>query len=170
MRRAALHAIDNQALYDRAFDGFGAPTKRLFGPDSQWHNPDLPEPEHDLAKATELVEEAKAEGWDGKVSMLTSNDQHSRDQALAITGQLEAAGFEVEVEYVRSMADLINQIYVELDYQVSRTGQSIAEEDPFWRLYEMFHSTSWSNPSGYASPEMDALLDELRTRRGRRSS
>ncbi|MGJ3508252.1 ABC transporter substrate-binding protein [Enemella sp. A6] len=161
--KAIAHAIDEQALYDRIYDGEGLPTKHIFGKESRWHNADAEAPEYDIEQAKKLLEEAKSEGFDGKVVLTSSADPISRDQAMVLKAQLEAAGFTVENDLVRSIADITNKIYIERNYDFARSALSVTEADPFWRLYSSFYSTAASNSSGYADKDYDAMVDELRS-------
>ncbi|MGJ3508257.1 ABC transporter substrate-binding protein [Enemella sp. A6] len=166
VRQALGHALDEQDLYQRAFDGLGKPSKHVFGPESKWHNEDAPAPEHDPEKAKKLLEEAKAEGFDGKIVLTASADPGSREQSMIMQAQLEAVGFTVENDFVRTIADITNKIYIERNYDFARSALSMEEADPFWRLQANMHSKSPTNSSGYADPEFDALVDELRTTEG----
>lgn len=162
VRLAMAHAIDEKALNDRVFDGFGLPTRHLFGPESEWHNPDATVVEHNPELASELVAEAKAEGFDGTLTILSSGDPISRDQGLTLQAQLEAVGFEVENEFIRTAADLTNRVYVEGDFDFARSALSISDTDPYSRLYENYYSTAMTNTASYGNQELDVLIDELR--------
>ncbi|NLT31220.1 MAG: ABC transporter substrate-binding protein, partial [Propionibacterium sp.] len=119
--RAIAHAIDVEALYERVYGGLGLPSKNLFGSESRWHSEGVEAPEYDLEQATSLLEEAKAEGYDGKLVLTSSADPISRDQAMVLQAQLEAAGFTVENDLVRSIADITSKIYIERNYDYARS-------------------------------------------------
>ncbi|MGJ3508191.1 ABC transporter substrate-binding protein [Enemella sp. A6] len=163
---AMAHAIDEKALYDRVFDGLGLPSKHLFGPQSPWHHADAKSPEYDPDKATELLNKAKEKGFDGRIVNTTLATPVSRDQAMIIKAQLEAVGFTVENDFIRTVADHSVKTQVERDFDVNRSAQAITDIDPYWRLYSAFHSSSVANISSYHDPEMDKLIDELREAAG----
>lgn len=162
-RLALAHALDPQAITDRAYGGYGVASKSIYPELSQWYNPDATPPAHDPERARELLDEAKAEGFSGKVSLINLSDPASRDQSLAIQGQLEAVGFEVETEFPRSVADYINQVFVERQFDTTRTSMSSLEENPFQGLYNVLHSTAIQNAAGINDPQLDALLDAVRS-------
>ncbi|MGJ3508253.1 ABC transporter substrate-binding protein [Enemella sp. A6] len=159
--KAIAHAINEEELYDRVFDGLGLPTKRLFPPGSVWHNEDVEAPEFDPEQAKKYLEEAKGNGFDGTVKMISLADPISRDQGLTLQAQLEAAGFKVENDFVRTVTDITTKIHIERDFDFARTALAINDADPYWRLYSGFHSKSPANAYGYADDEFDALLEEL---------
>lgn len=166
VRQAIAHAIDAEELNDRVWDGKGMPTKHLFGPESHWYNPDAPVREYDLEKAKELLDQARSEGFDGTVRLLSPGDALAREQGLALQAQLEAAGFTVELDFARTRADLTTRIYVDRDYDFARSGLSTSDADPYGRLFEQYFSTAVTNTGSFNDPAMDDLLVELRTAQG----
>ncbi|MGJ3509601.1 ABC transporter substrate-binding protein [Enemella sp. A6] len=166
--RAAVAAAINPALvYER---GQGEDTVdlagvQLFGPLSQWHVDVEPEPA-DTERAAKLVEEAKAEGWDGKIVLTHTTDRVGQDEAMTVVAQLEAAGMEVTSDGQRSPADQTKKVAVDHDFDFAKGGNSISEEDPFLGLYRTMHSQSFTNALGFADDEMDGLIEELRAAPG----
>ncbi|NLT30105.1 MAG: ABC transporter substrate-binding protein [Propionibacterium sp.] len=160
-RRAMALAIDSEMLYERAHDGLGMPGKALFATASKWH-PDVELNEFDAEQATTLLEEAKAEGFDGKISYVGLEDPTAREEAMVIKAQLESVGFEVELDMVRTVADLISRVFIERNFDVSKTAIMITESDPYYDLYSVYHSQSAANVLSNNDPEMDALIEELR--------
>ncbi|NLT30407.1 MAG: ABC transporter substrate-binding protein [Propionibacterium sp.] len=158
---AIAHAINEEELYDRVFDGLGLPTKRLFPPGYRYYNEDVEAPEFDPEKATEFLAEAKENGFDGHLKIISLADPISRDQGLTLQAQLEGAGFTVENDFVRSVTDITTKIHIERDFDFARTALAMGDSDPYWRLYSGFHSQSPANAYGYADPDFDALLEEL---------
>ncbi len=66
VRQAMAYAIDPATIDQRARGGQGMPGAELFQSWSRWHNDVAPLPP-DQAKARELLEAAKADGYDGVV-------------------------------------------------------------------------------------------------------
>lgn len=114
---AIAHGLDEQALYERVYEGLGLPSKHLFGPMSIWHNEEAEPREFDPERARELVDEAKAAGFDGKLVMNGVGDPTGRDQALAIKAQLDAVGLEIETSLARTVAENTSKIFIERDFE-----------------------------------------------------
>ncbi|MGH3353929.1 MAG: ABC transporter substrate-binding protein [Nocardioides sp.] len=160
VRQAIALAIDPAIYLKRAAGGAGDATKLLMSEDSVWAPGVEPMPT-DTKAAKKLLEEAKADGYDGKISFLARTDQASQAGALAVQAMLEAAGFEVKLELLQNVADQVQKIYVDRDFDIAVVATSIPEGDLFTRVASSMGSTSALNVSGYASPEMDKLAQEL---------
>jgi peptide/nickel transport system substrate-binding protein len=165
VREAIALAIDPEVIDQRVYGGVEMSSKALFPELSRWHSPDVEVLPTDVERAAELVEEAKADGFDGTIGYIGSDSPAGRDLALSLQAMLENAGLTVETELL-STADIIQRVFVTRDYDLSESGLSLTEEDPFQRLYSSFHSESFSNASGYADPELDALITELQGTQG----
>ncbi|GAB2888181.1 ABC transporter substrate-binding protein [Nocardioides pacificus] len=160
VRKAIALAYDPELDYKRSYDGKGMPGMELFPPESKWDTSDEAL-EADLDEATKLVEEAKADGFDGVVTYLDGTDPTSRTQAVAMKAMLERVGFTVKTDLVASIADQTSRVFVDHDFDIARGAMSVSESDPYHRLISNLSSTSYGNASGYASEEMDAALVEL---------
>ncbi|WP_141014773.1 ABC transporter substrate-binding protein [Nocardioides sambongensis] len=160
VRQAINYAIDAEAYNTRVNDGSGLPTKSLFADSSPWATDVEPTPA-DTEKAKELLEEAKADGFDGKITYVHAADASSQAGAVALKAMLDAVGFEVTLDPLRSVADQVQRLYVEHDYDLAIGATTIPDEDPYTRLFGSMNSQSPTNSSGYANPKMDELLVEL---------
>lgn len=160
VREAMAYAIDPALLNQRAQNGLGSPGKLIFQSWSQWHNAVEPTPT-DVDKAAELLEQAKADGFDGNVEYLSLNSPSSKDTALAIQALLDNVGFTTHIEFAATAADLVKRLYVDHDFDLSFGSRSISEAIPSMRLAASLRSDSANNFLGYNSPEMDRLLDSL---------
>lgn len=116
----------------------------------------------DLEAAKKLLAEAKADGFDGKLTYLGQSDASSKAGAVAIKAMLEAAGFEIELDLVNTVAEQVKRIYVDGDFDLALGSTSISDADPYSRLFVSLHSASLSNPGRYSNPKMDELLSELK--------
>lgn len=160
VREAISLAVDPQAIDDRVFEGTGQPTSAIIGEESRL-DPGVEGPEVDSDRAAELVEEAKADtDWDGSLNVVCQDDPINTEQCIAIEAMLEAAGFEVELENL-SVVDLIRRITVDRDFDVATWGTP-ASDATLWRGLFQFHSEAPTNRIGYANPDMDAALDQLK--------
>ncbi|NLT30652.1 MAG: ABC transporter substrate-binding protein [Propionibacterium sp.] len=161
VRRAMALAVDPQVFWDRTYEGAGLASKSVFSEVSIWDNDIEPIPT-DPEEATRLLEEAKADGFDGRVEILATQSPSARDASLAVTAMLEAVGFEVTTTTINSTADYIQRAYIEADYDITIGGDSMLDEDPYVSLAFTVHGKSVSNAIGYDDEEMNGLIDELR--------
>ncbi|ANH37013.1 Heme-binding protein A precursor [Nocardioides dokdonensis FR1436] len=162
VRQAINLAIDAGTYLQRTTDASDLADRSLMADFSTWST-DVEPVEADVEAAAALLEEAKADGFDGKVRYLGQSDASAKAGAVAIKAMLEAAGFEVTLDLVNTVADQVKKIYVDGDFDIALGGTSISDSDPYSRLYVALNSTSGSNPGRYANPDMDALLAELKT-------
>lgn len=162
IRKAMQLAIDTSLLTERAFDVADGGSPTIFPEYSRWHGA-TEGLAYDPKAAKKLVDEAKADGFDGKIRYLDGSDPASRETALAVKAQLEAVGFSVETELARTTADQITKIAVDRDYDVSAWGHSFREPDPIGKMFAIMHSTGTQLYGSHTSPEMDALLEEFQS-------
>ncbi|GAB3721238.1 ABC transporter substrate-binding protein [Nocardiopsis nanhaiensis] len=161
VRQAIYWAIDPEAFMERASEGAGIPHKTFFSPESSW-SVTSEQPEVDEEKARELLEEAKADGFDGTITYTARNDRASQAGAVAIQAMLEAVGFEVELDLLPNVADQVQSVYVDGDYDLAMVATSLQDDDVFGRASNSLHSESDGNVTEYSSEEMDDLLGQLR--------
>lgn len=160
VRQAIYWAIDPKVFGERALEGAGIPHKSLVSPESSW-SVTSKQPTADQERAQELLEEAMADGFDGEITYTARNDQASQAGAVAVQAMLESVGFEVELNLLQNVADQVQSVYVDGDYDLAVVATSLQDDDVFGRLSNSLHSESPGNVTGYASEEMDALLGEL---------
>lgn len=159
VRRAMALAVDPQVILERAYNGVGYASDQIFPELSSWHS-GVPGPGFDAQEAARLVEEAKADGFDGKITYTFVATPAGREQSMAIKAQLDAVGFDTELNGLRTTADLISTVLIERNYDVSQSGLAWREAEPWARMSAVNHSAG--NAFGQAtSPEMDALIDEF---------
>lgn len=161
IRKAIALAYDHEAVYQRGYEGLGIglATPDVFGPVSKWHG-DVGGIEQNLEEARALLDEAKADGYDGKITVLDNQSSDRRKVALATQAMLENVGFEVENESLRTAAETIVKVSNK-DYDIANTSLNVRDYDPHSRLHAFLHSTGNQRHGMPTSPEMDALLEEL---------
>lgn len=159
VRRAIAHALDVDAIDDRENEGTGGATKAVLGENSDYYS-GAKGLAFDRNKAAELLEEVKAEGYDGSLRVVCAKS--SEEAGLAIEGQLKAAGFDVDYETVRDSAALVDRVIVKADYDVSCFGLNAVDEGLWATLSSELSSSSDSNYGGFSDPRVDAVLDDLR--------
>jgi len=159
VRQAIVHAIDFDLLNERTAEGKGISTAALFPDVSSWDVETAPL-EFDPEKAKELLEAAKADGFDGKISF-KGVAKVSEAMGVTLKGLLEGIGFEVSLDYVASVTDLVNDIYVTNDFDMVIWGFGMPDGAIYPELYEKVYTGSSSNSGASSDPELDALIDEL---------
>lgn len=118
VRRAVVAALDLDAINARVFDGAALATKALVHPESGDLYDNLRGPAYDPDVAEELVEEAKASGWNGRVRLLANNAPYRVEMAIVVAAQLEAVGFEVDVDSSKAYPEWDRQVVVDRDYDM----------------------------------------------------
>jgi len=162
VRKAIVAAFNPETFNQRVEGGFGMPGSDMFQSWSKWHG-DVAGAGYDPEAAKKYLAEAKADGYDGKLTYVGLNDPATQQSGLAFQSMLQAVGFTVDIVNTTSINDLVKTMYVQHDYDIGYAGFNILEESPFVRMYGNFYSESTSNVLGYKNPEMDTLLGKLQT-------
>ncbi|MDV8070803.1 ABC transporter substrate-binding protein [Rhodococcus sp. IEGM 1366] len=160
VRQAMALAIDPETLNTRVNNGKGLPGQVIFQDTSRWHN-DVAPTGVDAAKAKELLDQAKADGYDGKITYLAVQEPTAQATALGVQAMLNAVGFDTEIEYVTGAGDITKRVYIDHNFDISTGAFSLSEADPFERLYTGLKTGGRNNATGYADAGMDTLLDQL---------
>jgi peptide/nickel transport system substrate-binding protein len=161
VRQAMQLAIPAQAVFDRAYEGAGVASAEIFPEFSTLHS-DVDALPHDLDRARELLEKAKADGFDGAVTVSHPATPDARDKALTIKASLEAVGFTVELDPILAIADQINQVAVQRDYDVASWSMNWRDAAPEGKMFSTLTSQGTATAGMYVSPEMDALIADFR--------
>lgn len=159
IRRAISYAIDVDAIDQRQNKGTGAPTTSILGEESGFANA-ATGPQHDQAKAVALVEQAKRDGYDGKLRLVSA--MANQESGLAVEAYLRAAGFDVSLETLPDTAAIVDRVIIKADYDVAFFGMNLIDEGLWATVTNSLSSTSKSNYGGLQDPATDAVLDELR--------
>ncbi len=162
VRRAIAQAIDLDAFNKRVDDGDGLPGAQIFPEWSPLH-PDVEGIAYDPDSATQLLDAAKRDGYDGHLSFLGVAAAKSQTTALAVQSMLQAVGFTVTLDLQASVADVIKKLNVDRDYDLSFSGISLPDAAPVNKLTRALRSTSDSNYLNYDNSEMDSLLSRLQS-------
>ena len=160
VRQAIGYALDPELIDQRAENGEGLPGSELFGKTSQWHV-DTPGIAYDPAKAKELLTQAKADGYNGKLNYIVLSEPKDHAIGLAVQSLLQAVGFEVNLILANNAGDIVQNVYVKNDFDLAHAGIGLYESIPDLGLFSTTNSTSKSNTAGYANPAMDQLIAEL---------
>lgn len=162
VRQAIAYGLDRDAVNQRSMEGLGVTDPSLLPESSLWSST-VTGTDYDPDKARELLEEAKADGFDGRLEFVTPSEPFAMDSALAIQASLNSVGFDIELDPVASAADGSNRVFNERDFDLNRAAFAFLDDAPILRAQGSMGSTSSNNPHGYADDEMDGLLEELWT-------
>jgi peptide/nickel transport system substrate-binding protein len=163
VRQAIAAAIDPNVINERAYEGEALSGTQLFQEGFRWY-PGVEGPEYDPERAAELVEEAKAEGWDGSIDLVCTNAPDRVASALAIETMLESVGMEVNAETDLDVQRQIQKVIAQKDFDMACWGIALSS-DPAAALglRQNFYSTSATNRVGFESADMDAAIDEAQS-------
>lgn len=165
VRKAIALAIDPELVGQRGDDGLGLPGKALFDERSRWAT-DVDALPYDPDAARKLLDEAKADGYDGRLDYVVLQVPNEQAIGLAVQSLLQAVGFTVNIINANNAGDIVKQVYVQHDYDMAHAGIGLYESIPFLGLQTTLDGSSTSNFSGYSNPAMDALLDKLQAADG----
>ena len=160
IRKAIALGVDPETIKQRANNGLGTASSEILPPTSPWYD-GVEGLRFDPHAAKQYLEEAKADGFDGKLTYVTTTEPSAQEAALATQASLNAIGFNVTIDHASSTADLVRRLFVEHDFDVTRTAMPLIDEAPYMRLFSLFGSQSHSNSGGYSDPAMDKLLIDV---------
>ena len=160
VREAMQLAVDYDAINERLFGGVGITDSAIVPADSPV-NPGVDGPPYDPDRATELVDELKADGtWDGTIELLVSNTPVNTEMGVLFEGMWEAVGIEVAVEQV-SPAESSRRVILEPNFEVANNGFAVLDPAP-WSTLNGLATDSPRQRTGFSSPAMDEALADLR--------
>lgn len=162
IRRAVAAAIDSAQVNQRVFDGAAIPSGAIVPPQSGPAFKDLRGPGQDPELAKKLVQEVKAEGWDGKIRLLADKSPTHVQESITLKAQLEAVGFTVSLTNNVDVGQLSERVVVKGDYDLAIFGANYAPEGLWARLAPRLASGSPANFYRYGDPRMDAALKALK--------
>lgn len=169
VRQAVAHAINRDFVAKNVWFGYGSAAT---GPISQklvkFYNPDVPKYPYDPKKAEKLLDEAGFPRKAGGIRFRITHDpstysEQYRRFAEYFKQAMRAIGIDVDIQN-SDAATFQRRIWTDNVYQTASYG-IFNMADPTIGVQRMFWSKNirkgvpYSNGSGYASPEMDALLE-----------
>lgn len=158
VREAIMLAIDPEVINDRAYQGALETSKAYFGENSVYFSSDMKPFPTDTARAAQLVEEVKAEGWDGSLNFVSANPPPGSEAALAVEAMLGAVGITLVVELLPTGEQIGRLGRGEFD--IITNGWNSGPDTSVLSLVRNASSTSLTNRMGYLSTDMDALISE----------
>jgi peptide/nickel transport system substrate-binding protein len=160
LRQAIAYALDPQLVDDRVNEGLGMPTSALLTEGSLYYD-GQEGPPYDPERASELVDELKDEGWDGRVHFVYPTDAPtSEDTAIAIEALLNEVGITVEHDGVPTTT-MLSQVRQGADYDICLWPLSLYDSS-LWEDLAQRITGEGPLSYGYQDPDMDAALQALR--------
>ena len=162
VRQAIAYALDPQGYIDLVFSGEATPANyTMLPPSVDGYVTDCSDYSYNVEKAKELL--AAAGYPDGfSTTLWCSDSQVMRDSAVVIQEQLRQVGIEAEVKTMENGQYYADTGAGEHDmYIMSKTSI-----DPDSMLRAMYHTEAFGpsgNRSFWATPEVDAMIDEAST-------
>jgi peptide/nickel transport system substrate-binding protein len=161
VRQALAYALDTESIDAAVFDGTGSSNHNPVSEDSRFHDPEAEFPTYDPERARELVDEVEAESGPLEIEF-SCYTEPSRVQLTELVEQMwEQVGIDVEPVLKDQRSQILD--ILQRNYSVGCYSSGSNDRDPDIQLYGVYHSEASGNPSGYASPEMDAALEQGRT-------
>ena len=162
VRKALELSIDRDALNQVVYNGEYVVGNQWVSPEHPYYQQKFPTPKRDVAKAKELIKQAGAPTPIAVDYMVPQNPE-TRQAAEVIQAMAAEAGFDMKirvVEFATSLKEAEDGRYQA--YMLNWSGRP----DPDGNLYVFHRSKAPQNYGGYSNPEVDAWLDEARTKSG----
>ncbi len=175
VRQAISHAINREALTKTVWGGYAAPaTGPVTSQLKTFYTADTPQYPFDVKRAEALLDEAgypkQADGWRFALNhdFIPFGDDYKRTGEF-VRQSLRAVGINVSLR-AQDLPTWTKNVFADYNFQlVSSFGinwqdPQIGVEQHYWSKAES-KGTPWFNASGYASPEMDGLIESAQTER-----
>src|SRR5690606_17993073 len=109
------------------------------------------------------VEQAKADGWDGRLRVVLTDVPESQNLGIALQSLLGQAGIDLTLD-VGTNAQLIEKVIINADYDLAQWSVGLTLDAP-WAGLGSFESDAALNYTGIQSADLDAAIDGVRAAR-----
>jgi peptide/nickel transport system substrate-binding protein len=160
LRQASAYGFNRDRLNTVLYEGSRQEAYSPFPVDSPFFSKEHQFPKRDVAKAKELIQEAKADGADLSYTTTCIATTEARE-GLTITKEEGAKiGFDITNEFLDQGAYVNKVLGATHDFIAGCFRQpQIADADG---LYNILHTGGSGNPFGYSVPEVDKALEDIR--------
>jgi peptide/nickel transport system substrate-binding protein len=156
IRQAVAAAVDPNVINDRVNAGKGIPTSNIMPKSSPIYG-GVDGPAYDPTKAKQLVQEVKAGGWNGKLTIVCPN---TNDEGIVIQAMLQAVGIDASLASL-TQAAAIQRTVTAPDYDVGCGGPSISVSSPITRLDRYFGAKNTF--TGFRDDGFNAALKQVKS-------
>lgn len=161
VRQALIYAIDREAIVQEATRGRFVLARGILPPGTLGYNPRLSGYTHDPARARELLAQAGyPEGRGLPAFTIWATVKLDPEHPLIIR-HLAAVGAHAEFKYVKDWPQF-SRMLTEGQFPLFQYAWFADVPDPDNFLFKLFHSKSPRNYTGYASAQLDELLQRAR--------
>jgi peptide/nickel transport system substrate-binding protein len=159
VREAFELSLDRQGIVQVVMDGEGVAGNQWVPPSSAFYNKGNPVPKRDVAKAKALLKEAGIPN--PTFTLMTPTTSDAQKIAQVVQAMAKEAGFDVKIQSTEFATSLNLADKGDFDaYVLAWSGRA----DPDGNVYSFLGCKQPLNYSGYCKPEVDALLNEARTK------
>ena len=159
LREALELSIDREAVNQVVFAGAFTPGNQLMPPGNRYYAQSIPIPQRDVAKARALVKESGVAS--PSLTILVPSDNERQLVAQVVQSMAKEAGIDIKIQAVELISMLAQQR--QGNFEASFYGWS-GRIDPDGNMHYLLTCKAPTNDPRYCNPELDALLDEARTK------
>ena len=160
IRMALAASIDRAAINQVVFNGEFTPGNQWVGPTNPYFQQKFPVPGRDIAKAKRLIAEAGVK-TPIPIDFMVPQGPETRQVAEVIQAMAAEAGFDMKIrvtEFATSLTEAEAGRYQA--FILAWSGRT----DPDGNIYSFAKTGQPNNYGGFSDPEVDAWLDEARTK------
>ncbi|MCU0818355.1 MAG: ABC transporter substrate-binding protein [Beijerinckiaceae bacterium] len=160
VRQAFEAAIDREALVQVVFNGEFKPGNQWVNPENSFYQKSVPVPKRDIAKAKKLLADAGVK-TPVTVDFMVPNNPETRQVAEVVQAMTAEAGFDVKIrvtEFATSLKEAEAGNFQA--YMLAWSGRT----DPDGNIQTFAYTGAPNNYSAYSNKDVDAALDEGRTK------
>jgi peptide/nickel transport system substrate-binding protein len=159
VREAFELSLDRQGIVQVVMDGEAVAGNQWVPPTSSFYTKSNPVPKRDVAKAKALLKEAGV--TNPSFTLMTPTTSDAQKIAQVVQAMAKEAGFDVKIQSTEFATSLNLADKGDFDaYVLAWSGRA----DPDGNVYSFLACKQPLNYSGYCKPEVDALLNEARSK------
>lgn len=159
IRQAIAHQADGDLVNERIWGGLGSGSHALMPPSSDIQ-PEVEPLHYDPDKSKELVEAAKADGWDGQLEYTINAVPGNVNQGVLQQATAKNVGIDIVRDELQ-IQEYIPKVNVQRNFEATM-GAIIVDPGCLWCGFALYEST---NPNGWMGadyPELDEAIAGLR--------
>ena len=159
VREAFELSLDRAGIVQVAMDGQATPGNQWVAPTNSYYSKNVPMPKRDLARARALLKEAGV--TNPTFTLMTPTTSDAQKIAQVVQAMAKEAGFNIKIQSTEFATSLSLADKGDFDaYVLSWSGRA----DPDGNLFNFIGCKQPNNYSGYCVPEVDALLNDSRSK------